>query len=69
MPSWTAIITDRPTLRYVPKHLTQAAIGKAEHHLDDHHMHQEARTSALGGIPPFQKNTFLSGKLMEKFRN
>jgi hypothetical protein len=30
--------------------------------------HQEVRPSALGGIPPFRQNMFLTGALMDKFR-
>jgi hypothetical protein len=30
--------------------------------------HQEVRPSDLGVVPPFQKNTFLAGTLMDKFR-
>jgi hypothetical protein len=29
--------------------------------------HQEFRPSALGGVPPFRQNTFLTGTLMDKF--
>jgi hypothetical protein len=29
--------------------------------------HQEVRPSALGGVPPFRQNTFLTGTRMDKF--
>jgi hypothetical protein len=30
--------------------------------------HQEVRHSALGGVPPSRKNMFITGTLMDKFR-